>query len=148
MSLRQIFCNKSLAMCSEMCVRELFILLALLAAAFLSRVSFNRTCFSTPTSSSSTLCWIPLDVSMNFTSRDWAKALPSVGESESDGEVWWSFSFFLLFSALFYFPPLHATHKQTKPHSPTVVITRALAKSALLPTRITDLSFVRFSRHR
>lgn len=76
MSLRQIFCRISLAKCREMCVLELRIFVELLAA-FLSRVSFSRTCFSTPTSSSSTLCWMPLDVSMNFTSLDWARALPS-----------------------------------------------------------------------
>lgn len=37
----------------------------------------SRTCFSTPTSSSSTLCWMPLEVSMNLQSRDAANCLPS-----------------------------------------------------------------------
>jgi len=44
---------------------------------FLSRLSRSRICFSIPTSSSSTLCWIPLDVSMNLQSRDAARAFPS-----------------------------------------------------------------------
>lgn len=65
------------------------------------------TCFNMPTSNSSTLCWIPLDVSINFASMDLANALPSA-----------------------------------------IGITRERAKSALLPTRITDFSFVRFSRHK
>lgn len=79
MSFKQIFWRISFAKCRDMCVREFRILVALMAA-FLSRVSFNRTCFSTPTSSSSTLCWIPLDVSMNLASLDCANAFPSANE--------------------------------------------------------------------
>lgn len=65
------------------------------------------TCFKIPTNNSSTLCWIPLDVSMNLASMDLAKAFPS-----------------------------------------DVGITRERAKSALLPTNMTALSFVTFSRHK
>lgn len=45
--------------------------------SFLSRDSFSRLCFRMPTRSSSTLCWIPDEVSMNFESRDAASDLPS-----------------------------------------------------------------------
>ena len=40
----------------------------------------NRICFSTPTNSSSTLCSIPADTSMNFDEQDLAKVLPSAKE--------------------------------------------------------------------
>lgn len=42
--------------------------------------SRNRICFKIPTRSSSTLCWMPLDVSMNLQSRDTARAFPSVSK--------------------------------------------------------------------
>lgn len=40
--------------------------------------SLRRICFSVPTRSSSTLCWIPDDVSMNFVSWEVARFFPSI----------------------------------------------------------------------
>ena len=37
----------------------------------------NLICFRTPTNNSSTLCWIPAEVSMNLDSHDLASFLPS-----------------------------------------------------------------------
>lgn len=48
-----------------------------------SRDSRSLICLSTPTSSSSTLCWIPLEVSMNLHSREVANCLPSERNSSS-----------------------------------------------------------------
>ena len=42
--------------------------------------SRSRICFSVPTKSSSTLCWIPDEVSMNFVSWEVARFLPSVNK--------------------------------------------------------------------
>ena len=39
--------------------------------------NLSRICLRMPTSSSSTLCWMPLDVSMNLQSNDTASDLPS-----------------------------------------------------------------------
>ena len=47
-------------------------------ADIFSYSTLNRICFKTPTKSSSTLCSIPAEVSMNLASHDLAKALPSV----------------------------------------------------------------------
>lgn len=49
---------------------------------FLSRDSLNRICLRMPTRSSSTLCCIPLEVSMNLQSLATARALPSEGNKE------------------------------------------------------------------
>lgn len=76
-SVRHILCRISRAMLSESEVLEPCNRLTPRRALFLSRVSRSRICFKTPTSSSSTLCWIPLDVSMNLQSLDAANALPS-----------------------------------------------------------------------
>lgn len=76
-SVRHILCSISRAMLSESEVLEPCSRLTPRRARFLSRVSRSRICFSTPTSSSSTLCWIPLDVSMNLQSLEAARALPS-----------------------------------------------------------------------
>ena len=47
-------------------------------ADIFSYSTLNRICFKTPTKSSSTLCSMPAEVSMNLASHDLAKALPSV----------------------------------------------------------------------
>lgn len=51
---------------------------------FLSRDSRKRICFKMPTRSSSTLCWMPLDVSMNLQSLATARALPSAEKCEEN----------------------------------------------------------------
>lgn len=51
---------------------------------FLSRDSRSRICFSTPTSNSSTLCWIPLEVSMNLQPREVANCFPSKKDNTFD----------------------------------------------------------------
>lgn len=60
---------------------------------FFSRVSLRRLCFSMPTRSSSTLCWIPEEVSMNFESRDAANDFPSV-ESKTKLFIYFFFNLF------------------------------------------------------
>lgn len=51
----------------------------------------SLTCFNTPTSNSSTLCWIPLDVSINFASMDLANALPSAVGMTRERACWKKF---------------------------------------------------------
>lgn len=78
MSFRHIFCRISLAKCSLKLVFDPFILLfSFVIDFFFSNVSRSRICFRMPTSSSSTLCWIPLEVSINLQSLETAKAFPS-----------------------------------------------------------------------
>lgn len=76
-SVRHILCRISRAMLSESDVLEPWSRFTPLRARFLSRVSRSRICFNTPTNSSSTLCCMPLEVSMNLQSRDAARAFPS-----------------------------------------------------------------------
>ena len=64
------------------CSLDRIFLLLLWRFSFLSRLSRSRICLSTPTRSSSTLCWIPLDVSMNLHSLDVASCLPSLKEHQ------------------------------------------------------------------
>uniref|UniRef100_A0A2H1W8E0 SFRICE_006108 n=1 Tax=Spodoptera frugiperda TaxID=7108 RepID=A0A2H1W8E0_SPOFR len=88
MSFMQIFCSSSLAMLSDInfilitfeygsIFCEYITCFPVFLACFLSLLSFSRICLRMPTSSSSTLCWIPDDVSMNLQSLDVASALPS-----------------------------------------------------------------------
>ena len=86
-SLRQILCRISRAMLSESEVREPCRRLELepRRCRFRSREARRRICLSTPTSSSSTLCWMPDEVSMYLQSREAASALPSATqEGHSD----------------------------------------------------------------
>lgn len=80
MSFIQIFWRISRAMFRLRLVMEPCSLLIPFFAPdfFFARDSLNRICFTIPTKSSSTLCWIPLEASMNLQSRASARAFPSV----------------------------------------------------------------------
>lgn len=82
---KHILCRSSFAMFSERLVLEEWSL----RLFFFSRVSLNLICFRIPTSNSSTLCCIPLEVSMYLQSLLAANDFPSGCTYNKRMKDWW-----------------------------------------------------------